>query len=618
VKDADTAMEEVESANGEDMDSDGDQDAQAEQTSQAAEEDGSDVGGEDTNEGLEVDDGGEDVDEEENAQLQTQDKSKSAEENIFSENKGAGLDADDQPDQTTSAGASKQNQGTAKEDESNETSASGEKGTNGESNVMDAVGRSDEAQESSDAQPFKKLGDILEQWYNQHRPVRPGTEDNPDASRQENRDVDMADVDFEHLLNETTQADAQALGAATEDQAKGHDNENAIPTNEEILQTFAEETDPPDEEDSAMPDVQNSVQGKPELDTSRPNAFIGDQKPAKKLEDVSDTMDADSESDVEDVDAHLSSIQITSEADELKVSSSTARALWAQHEQSTRTLAATLAEQLRLILAPTLATKLRGDFRTGKRLNIKRIIPYIASSYKRDKIWMRRSVPSKRSYQIMIALDDSKSMADGEGEPGSKKELAFETLALLAKALAVLEAGELCVVGFGADVRVAHPFGKPFTDDAGAEVLQSFSFEQHKTEVRKLTSEAIELFRDARAKASGATAELWQLMLVVSDGVCEDHESIRRLTRKAQEERIMIVFVVVDRHAEDGKSQSIMDLQTAEFGTGDNGEMKLVRKKYMDTFPFRWWLVVRDVRELPGVLSTALRQWFTEVADTTG
>jgi midasin len=46
--------------------------------------------------------------------------------------------------------------------------------------------------------------------------------------------------------------------------------------------------------------------------------------------------------------------------------------------------------------------------------------------------------------------------------------------------------------------------------------------------------------------------------------------------------------------------------------------MKLVRRKYLDTFPFRWWIVVRDVEELPGVLATALRQWFAEVVDTSG
>jgi hypothetical protein len=49
---------------------------------------------------------------------------------------------------------------------------------------------------------------------------------------------------------------------------------------------------------------------------------------------------------------------------------------------------------------------------------IKRIIPYIASQYKRDKIWMRRSIPSKRNYQIMLAV-----------EPGSQpqRKRAFRT-----------------------------------------------------------------------------------------------------------------------------------------------------------------------------------------------
>ena len=43
-----------------------------------------------------------------------------------------------------------------------------------------------------------------------------------------------------------------------------------------------------------------------------------------------------------------------------------------------------LCEQLRLILEPTLATKLK-DYRTGKRINMRKIIPYIASSLKKIK-----------------------------------------------------------------------------------------------------------------------------------------------------------------------------------------------------------------------------------------
>lgn len=67
-------------------------------------------------------------------------------------------------------------------------------------------------------------------------------------------------------------------------------------------------------------------------------------------------------------------------------------------------------------------------------------------------------------------------------------------------------------------------------------------------------------------------------------------------------------------------SSSIVDLEKVEFiqmpgQDGEAGEMKLVRTKYLDTFPFGYYLVVKDVRDLPGVLSTALRQWFAEVAE---
>ncbi len=43
-------------------------------------------------------------------------------------------------------------------------------------------------------------------------------------------------------------------------------------------------------------------------------------------------------------------------------------------------------------------------FRTGKRLNMRKIIPFIASDFKKDKIWLRRTKPNKREFQILVAL----------------------------------------------------------------------------------------------------------------------------------------------------------------------------------------------------------------------
>lgn len=69
-----------------------------------------------------------------------------------------------------------------------------------------------------------------------------------------------------------------------------------------------------------------------------------------------------------------------------------------------------LCEELKSILEQKKLTDLWGDYKTGKRLNIKRIVSYIASNYRKDKIWMRWTEPSERDYWILLAVDDSLSM----------------------------------------------------------------------------------------------------------------------------------------------------------------------------------------------------------------
>src|SRR3546814_1883973 len=91
-----------------------------------------------------------------------------------------------------------------------------------------------------------------------------------------------------------------------------------------------------------------------------------------------------------------------------------------RYKQATSSHAQRLCEQLRLVLEPTLASKLQGDYRSGKRINMKRVIGYIASGFRKDKIWMRRTKPAKRTYQVMLMIDDSKSMAERSEEHTSE------------------------------------------------------------------------------------------------------------------------------------------------------------------------------------------------------
>ncbi|ESZ93228.1 hypothetical protein SBOR_6384 [Sclerotinia borealis F-4128] len=544
-----------------------------------------------------------------------------AENAVPSDVQGVGEDQDDnEADKNADSNSKAQKEdGGQGGDSSENKQAAAEDGETGRQAAGDAPqDAQDDTQDSSAAQPFKKLGDALEKWHRQQSQIREPTEQK-DQSQDQNIDMGTESNEFQHLQDEDAEADTQALGTATEEQAHALDESMAVDTeSKDMPETFQPDEAEKDslDEDNVM-DLEDDAPEPEEPSTAyegRAGASIHQAK-NNMDEDMDDNTHAqaneDMDSDVEEVDTQLDNTHLDTTTTISVRSAAEARAQWTHYESITRPLSLSLTEQLRLILAPTLATKMRGDFRTGKRLNIKRIIPYIASSFKRDKIWMRRSIPSKRSYQIMLAVDDSKSM----GESGSGS-LAMETLVMISRSLAMLEVGEICVLGFGENVKVAHEFDVPFSSEAGPVIFENFGFEQPRTDITRLIRESIALFRTARQKASSSPADLWQISLIISDGVCSssEHDNIRRLLREAEEERILMVFVIMDDVRTKKKGESVLDLKEAKFVKNEmSGKSEVKIERYLDTFPFRYYVVVGDVGELPGVLAGVLRQWFGEV-----
>ncbi len=71
---------------------------------------------------------------------------------------------------------------------------------------------------------------------------------------------------------------------------------------------------------------------------------------------------------------------------------------------------------------------------------MKKIIPFIASNFTKDKIWLKKNNPNQSNYNILLALDDSLSMS--EKEVGS---LALNCILVTFKAL--LMCGLECNIG---------------------------------------------------------------------------------------------------------------------------------------------------------------------------
>lgn len=485
------------------------------------------------------------------------------------------------------------------------------------------------AEEPSDInQSFKKLGDALEDWYRRQRNIQEAKQRENEGEAPDQADRNMRDDEFEHLPYEDVEADAQAIGAAREDEARAIDEDAGTGVQEEAErrdqfhdQEEADADNKSEDEDVNMgdDDAQRPVAEVQDRTAEETRTFIGERDQSNKVQDqeMQDLLsdEEEEEDNLSDLDDLLHNTALASITDLPQMDRNTAISTWQTHESRTHNLSLQLQEQLRLILHPTQSSKLRGDFRTGKRLNIKRIIPYIASNFKRDKIWLRRSVPSKRQYQIMLALDDSKSMSEA-GVGG----MAFDTLAMVTRALTTLEAGELAVLGFGKEIKVPVGFGEVMGTEKGGEMVRQLCFEQGGTDMKALLTRAKGLFEDAAVSKRGPAGEVWQLMLVIGDGVFEDAEGVRRAERLLADMGVMVVFVIVDAFGNTGEAkrgkQSIVDLQVATFKKGPDGTTNLHTRKYLETFPFRYYLIVRDVVELPGVLASALKQWFSEVAET--
>ena len=296
--------------------------------------------------------------------------------------------------------------------------------------------------------------------------------------------------------------------------------------------------------------------------------------------------------------------------------------LWREYCASTNELSQRLCEQLRLLLEPLVAAKLQGDYSTGKRINMRRVISYIASQFKNDKIWLRRTKPSKRHYQVMVAIDDSESMSAKPDCTGAG-HIACEALALITNAMVKLEVGDVAIASFGSErVRLLHDFGAPFNHDAGANVLTKFTFSQKWTNWGRSLENIVSIFDAARhrveARIGGRKKRTMQLLFVISDGrIDSDRSAVHYWTRIAIQKGILPVLLVCDgrvqqQHSDKHTARPSEALdsisQLVQWVKSEDGN--LIPQSYLQAYPFPYYLLIRNINGLPEALADALRQWF--------
>ena len=114
---------------------------------------------------------------------------------------------------------------------------------------------------------------------------------------------------------------------------------------------------------------------------------------------------------------------------------------------------------------------MQGDFKTGKRLNMKKVISFIASRYRNDKIWLRRTLPSKRDYKILIAIDDSLSMKEN-----NLGFFSLEATITMIEAMNRLEVGKVAVARIRERMELLQTFEDSYSNERSSFIISQFDF----------------------------------------------------------------------------------------------------------------------------------------------
>lgn len=172
-------------------------------------------------------------------------------------------------------------------------------------------------------------------------------------------------------------------------------------------------------------------------------------------------------------------------------------------------------------------------------VNLSQIIPYIASQFRKDKIWLRRTKPAQRDYKITIAIDDSKSM-----HYNNTKELTLQAISLVSQALTLLESGCLSILGFGERPKIILNHSEQFD---GSTLVHSLNFEENQSRIAELLD--FVRFASEQNQSASDNGIFENLLIILSDGrniFSEGEKKVRNSIKSARQQKIFIIYIIVD------------------------------------------------------------------------
>ncbi|UKJ88720.2 hypothetical protein MACJ_001965 [Theileria orientalis] len=242
-----------------------------------------------------------------------------------------------------------------------------------------------------------------------------------------------------------------------------------------------------------------------------------------------------------------------------------------------------LLSQLRIILEYNYVNSLKGYYKHGKRISIKKLMIFIATNYQRDKIWLKRLKPQKRDYFIQLAIDNTKSM-------GTIAKIAIQTIVVIYEAIHKLNIGTLNVIKFGAYTPeiILNNVNTSYND----RWMSRLSFDEES----KFSYETglIQLFQFILSQPHFIASKN-KILIIISDGKF-NKTKVRKYLINIINHNIVPLLVVLDPQNSITSMKHII-----------NTDGRLIIENYLDNFPFPYYSIISNINNLPNILSDLLR-----------
>lgn len=257
-----------------------------------------------------------------------------------------------------------------------------------------------------------------------------------------------------------------------------------------------------------------------------------------------------------------------------------------------------LCEHLKNIIEQRRFSGLKGDYKTGKRINMKRIISYIASNYRKDKIWMRRSEPNQKDYRILLALDNSASMKEK-----NVGQLALFSFSMLAEAIVKSQVGDLFISSIDSDMNMLYKDRKEWNWNVAADIFAKFDFE-YKSDLSGDLSMA-NFVKQGNEFFGSFNDDKLNMCFIISDGRINKN-IVRPYIVEAEQQNYLYFFIILDKEE---YSDSILNYKTTDIVYSSNG-VEVNISNYLDDFPFRYYVIVKNIKQLADLVTKVIQEYF--------